>query len=110
VCALIACIDRADPWPAIDRADWCVPCACAQLVVSKEQIPSWPQEKLTVLAEHSSIFYDLMTSSMLEQVTALRRARVIPRQSRWVGLSVFGGSDAQLFLGRLPTAPRGGGV
>lgn len=36
--------------------------------VAKDRIPSWPHDKLTVLAEQPSIFYDLMTDVMLEQV------------------------------------------
>lgn len=36
--------------------------------VTKDRIPNWPHDKLTVLAEQPSIFYDLMTDVMLEQV------------------------------------------
>lgn len=36
--------------------------------VAKDRLPSWPHEKLTVLAEQPSIFYDLMNDAMMEQV------------------------------------------
>lgn len=36
--------------------------------VAKDRIPNWPHEKLTVLAEQPSIFYDLMSEAMLDQV------------------------------------------
>ncbi|CAL8468957.1 g8498 [Coccomyxa elongata] len=36
--------------------------------VAKDRLPSWPHDKLTVLAEQPSIFYDLMNEAMMEQV------------------------------------------
>ncbi|CAL5221103.1 g3236 [Coccomyxa viridis] len=36
--------------------------------VTRDKIPGWPHDKLTVLAEQSSVFYDLMTPELLEQV------------------------------------------
>ncbi len=39
--------------------------------VAKDRLPSWPHDKLTVLAEQPSIFYDLMTEAMMEQVPAV---------------------------------------
>ena len=36
--------------------------------VTRDRIPNWPHDKLTVLAEQSSVFYDLMTPEVLEQV------------------------------------------
>lgn len=36
--------------------------------VSKDRIPTWPHDQLTVLAESASIFYDLMTEAMVDQV------------------------------------------
>ncbi len=39
--------------------------------VTRDKIPSWPHDKLTVLAEQSSIFYDLMVPELVEQVTVL---------------------------------------
>ena len=39
--------------------------------VTRDKIPSWPHDKLTVLAEQSSIFYDLMIPELVEQVIIL---------------------------------------
>lgn len=39
--------------------------------VTRDKIPNWPHDKLTVLAEQSSVFYDLMTPELVEQVLAL---------------------------------------
>lgn len=39
--------------------------------VTRDKIPNWPHDKLTVLAEQSSVFYDLMTLEILEQVRIL---------------------------------------
>ena len=39
--------------------------------VAKDRLPSWPHDKLTVLAEQPSIFYDLMNETMMEQVSAV---------------------------------------
>lgn len=36
--------------------------------ISREKVPSWPLDKLTVLAEHSSVIYDLMPDQLIEQV------------------------------------------
>ncbi len=36
--------------------------------MTRDKIPGWPHDKLTVLAEQSSVFYDLMTPELLEQV------------------------------------------
>lgn len=41
---------------------------CRKVEVAKDRIPGWPSERLTVLAEHSSTFYDLMSDSVVEQV------------------------------------------
>ena len=41
---------------------------CRKVEVAKDRIPGWPSERLIVLAEHSSIFYDLMSDSVVEQV------------------------------------------
>lgn len=36
--------------------------------VAKDRLPTWPHDKLIVLAEQPSIFYDLMTETMVDQV------------------------------------------
>lgn len=41
-----------------------------QITVAKDRLPTWPAEKLTVLAEHSSVFYDLFSDSKLQQLFA----------------------------------------
>jgi hypothetical protein len=38
------------------------------VAVGKNKMPNWPSDKLTVLAEHSSIFYDIMTEQLLDAV------------------------------------------
>ena len=43
--------------------------------MTRDKIPNWPHDKLTVLAEQSSVFYDLMTPELLEQVLTLTLAR-----------------------------------
>jgi hypothetical protein len=45
------------------------------VTVAKNKMPTWPSDKLTVLAEHSSLFYDLMNDQMLESV----RTHYLPR-------------------------------
>jgi hypothetical protein len=52
----------------VGRAD--VKAFTRKVEVAKDRIPSWPHESLTVLAEHSSVFYDLMTDAMMDQVCA----------------------------------------
>lgn len=39
--------------------------------VTRDKIPSWPHDKLTVLAEQSTVFYDLMIPELVEQVIIL---------------------------------------
>ena len=39
--------------------------------VTRDKIPSWPHDRLTVMAEQSSVFYDLMTPELVEQVLVL---------------------------------------
>lgn len=39
--------------------------------MTRDKIPSWPHDKLTVLAEQSSVFYDLMIPELVEQVIIL---------------------------------------
>ena len=39
--------------------------------MARDRLPSWPHEKLSVLAEQPSIFYDLLTPELLEQVCIL---------------------------------------
>lgn len=41
-----------------------------RLEVSREHLATWPGEKLVVSAEHSSIFYDIFSDNLLEQVPA----------------------------------------
>lgn len=36
--------------------------------VAKDRIAAWPSDQLMVYAEHPSLFYDLMTDQLLEQV------------------------------------------
>lgn len=38
--------------------------------VSKQRLPQWPSDRLVVMAEHSSLLYDVMTESMMDQVFA----------------------------------------
>ena len=56
----------------------CMSCGAADLrlytrkvEVARDRIPNWPHEKLSVLAEQPSIFYDLLTPELLEQVCTL---------------------------------------
>ena len=37
--------------------------------VGREKLASWPSEKLAVYAEHSSLFYDVMTDQIVDQVS-----------------------------------------
>ena len=39
--------------------------------MTRDKIPNWPHDKLTVLAEQSSVFYDLMMPELVEQVIVL---------------------------------------
>ena len=39
---------------------------CTRLDVKEDRVKDWPQD-LTVYAEHSSYFYDMMTKPMLAQ-------------------------------------------
>ena len=43
---------------------------CHRVEVTRDRIAAWPSERLAVLAEHSSVFYDLMSDSVLEQACA----------------------------------------
>ena len=36
--------------------------------VSRERLPGWPSDKLTVLTEHSSVLYDIVPDQLMEQV------------------------------------------
>lgn len=38
--------------------------------VSSDRLPRWPSDRLVVMAEHSSLLYDTMTDSMMDQVFA----------------------------------------
>lgn len=36
--------------------------------MTRDKIANWPHDKLTVMAEQSAVFYDLMTPELVEQV------------------------------------------
>ncbi len=40
--------------------------------VTRDRIATWPSDSLAVFAEHPSIFYDLMTDQLLDQVRVQR--------------------------------------
>jgi hypothetical protein len=40
-----------------------------KLEVPRERLPGWPGERLTVLAEQASVFYDLLTPDLMELVS-----------------------------------------
>ncbi len=44
------------------------------LDVAKDRLPRWPGDRLVVLAEHSSLFYDVMTESLMDQARCRPRA------------------------------------
>ena len=47
-----------------------------RLDVTRDRIATWPSDSLVVFAEHPSLFYDLMTDQLLDQVRAqLNRAQ-----------------------------------
>lgn len=53
---------------------------CRRVEVAKDRVAGWPAERLTVLAEHSSVFYDLMSDGVLEQARGpCRPERMRPR-------------------------------
>ena len=39
--------------------------------VGREKLASWPSEKLAVHAEHSSLFFDIMTDQIVDQVRTI---------------------------------------
>jgi len=39
-----------------------------KLEVTRDKLPSWPSDKLVVHTEHSSLFYDIMSEGIVEQV------------------------------------------
>ncbi|KAK9811206.1 hypothetical protein WJX73_010422 [Symbiochloris irregularis] len=39
-----------------------------KIEVGRDRIPSWPSDKLSVLAEHSSTLYDLLSHDLIDQV------------------------------------------
>jgi len=39
-----------------------------KLEVTRDKIASWPSDKLQVYSEQSSIFYDIMTNYLVDQV------------------------------------------
>jgi len=41
--------------------------------VARDRIATWPGDTLSVFAEHPSVFYDLMTDQLLNEVCALPR-------------------------------------
>ena len=39
-----------------------------KLEVSREKLPGWPSDRLTVLVEQAAVFYDIMTPDIMERV------------------------------------------
>ena len=39
-----------------------------RIEVTKDRLPDWPSDKLAVHGEHSTIFYDLVTEQLYNQV------------------------------------------
>ncbi len=39
--------------------------------VARDRIASWPADTLAVFAEHPSVFYDLMTDQLMNEVRSL---------------------------------------
>ena len=46
-----------------------------KLEVSREKLPGWPGDRLTVLVEQAAVFYDIMTPDMMDLV----RIEPLPR-------------------------------
>lgn len=40
-----------------------------KMEVGRDKVPSWPADKLVVHAEHSNLFYDIITDKIVEQVS-----------------------------------------
>ena len=46
-----------------------------KIEVARDRLPTWPADKLTVLSESPSAFYDLMPPQLVEQVPGCRACR-----------------------------------
>lgn len=38
-----------------------------KMEINRDKLPAWPSDRLLVYAEHSSLFYDIMTDQMADQ-------------------------------------------
>ena len=60
--------------------------------VAKDRLPTWPSDKLTVLAESPSAFYDLMPPQLIEQVLQFTDScwkRLLSERARWLCIMVL---------------------
>ena len=60
-----------------------------KIEVARDRLPTWPADKLTVLSESPSAFYDLMPPQLVEQVPGCRACRFSSFVSHCLSLFVF---------------------
>ena len=69
------------PWPRLLGAEFAG--LAHKVEVARDRILAWPSSKLSVLAEHSALFYDLMPPQVVEQVCCRIRHALVPLGLAW---------------------------